>query len=168
MRRLLLIAFLLIGTIASVSARNELSPAVPGVQSTRVPARAAQSSPVRRASFDCGSPSTALQTVICGDSQLRQADVRVDQAYQQAKISMSAEQQGSLTDSEHKWLRFVSRTCLLGPVAGIPSVTARSCIRATFQARIAQLKKCPHTDPQKRIPCLNDFHVSEEQRNGQQ
>lgn len=133
------------------------------LQSTEVPANVAQSIASPRASFDCESPSTALEIAICADSHLGQMDIRLAQAYREAKVMMSGDQQGSLSDSERRWLRFVSRTCPLGAVGGIPSVIARSCVRTAFQTRIAQLKTCPHKDPQERVPCLNDFRLSNEQ-----
>lgn len=137
------------------------------LQSTGVPVSAPQSIAAPRASFDCESPSTALEIVICADTQLGQIDIKLARAYRDAKAVLSEQQQRDLTDSEGKWLRFVSRTCPLGAVGGIPPVIARSCVRTAFQTRIAQLETCPHKDPQQRVPCLNNFHLSDEQRDNQ-
>lgn len=137
------------------------------LQATEVPASAPQSIVPPRASFDCESPSTALEIVICADTQLGQIDITLARAYREAKAVLSGEQQKDLADSERKWLRFVSRTCPLGAVGGIPPVIARSCVRTAFQTRIAQLETCPHKDPQQRVPCLDNFHLSDEQRDNQ-
>ena len=114
-----------------------------------------------RASFDCEAPSSALEIVICADAELGQTDITLAQAYRDASTIMVGEQRKDLTDSEHQWLRFVGKTCPLGALGGIPSAIARACVRDAFQIRIAQLHSCPQKELQKRITCLNDFHVSE-------
>jgi uncharacterized protein len=124
-------------------------------------ATVATSPPNRRASFDCEAPSSALEIVICADAELGQTDIKLAQTYHDADTAMPAVQHQDLIDSERQWLRFLSGTCPLGAVGGIPSVLARSCVRTTFETRIVQLQTCPHKKPQERIPCLNDFHVTE-------
>jgi len=125
------------------------------------------SAPSQRASFDCEAPSSALEIVICANADLGQTDILLAQAYQDASTAMTGAQHKDLVDSERQWLRFVSGTCPLGTIGGIPSVLARSCVRAAFQTRIAQLQTCPQRKLPERIPCLNDFHVSEEQQSAQ-
>lgn len=116
-----------------------------------------------RASFDCEAPSSALEIVICADAELGQTDIKLAQAYRNASTIMVGEQHKDLIDSERQWLRFVSKTCPLGAVGGIPSAVARSCVRNALQIRIAQLHSCPQKELQKRITCLNNFHVSEKE-----
>jgi uncharacterized protein len=119
------------------------------------------STPSQRASFDCEAPSSALEIVICADAELGQTDIMLAAAYHDAGDAMLAGQHKDLVDSERQWLRFVSGTCPLEVVGGIPSVLARSCVRTAFQTRIAQLQTCPQKKLQERIPCLNDFQLSE-------
>jgi uncharacterized protein len=130
-------------------------------------ATVAVSVPKPRASFDCEAPSTALEIVICADADLGQTDINLAQAYQDADTVMIAAQHKDLIDSERQWLRFVRGTCPLGAVGGIPPVLTRSCIRTAFQTRIVQLQTCPQKEPQARIPCLNDFHLSEKKQGTQ-
>jgi uncharacterized protein YecT (DUF1311 family) len=127
----------------------------------------APSAPAPRASFDCETPSSALEIVICADAELGQQDIQLAQAYGDAGAVMLGEQHKDLIDSERQWLRFVSKTCPLGAVGGIPSVIARACVRNAFQTRIAQLPTCAKKEPQQRIQCLNDFHLSDN-KNGSQ
>ncbi|MGB7845889.1 MAG: lysozyme inhibitor LprI family protein [Candidatus Acidiferrum sp.] len=122
---------------------------------------AATSAPNRRASFDCEAPSSALEIVICADAELGKTDIEMTQAYHDADKAMTASQHKGLIDSERQWLRFVSKACPLGTVGGIPSVLARSCVRAAFLTRILQLQACPQKNLQERMPCLNDFYVIE-------
>lgn len=117
--------------------------------------------PSQRASFDCEAPSSALEIVICADAELGQTDIQLAQAYHDADTAMTAAQHKDLVDSERQWLRFVSRTCPLGAVGGIPSVLARSCVRSAFQTRIAQLQTCPQKKLQEQISCLKNFQLSE-------
>ena len=117
--------------------------------------------PSQRASFNCEAPSTALDIVICADAELGQTDIMLAEAYHVASEAILAAQFKDLVDSERQWLRFVSQTCPLGAVGGIPSALTRSCVRTAFQTRIAQLQTCPQMKLQERIPCLNDFHLSE-------
>jgi len=128
---------------------------------------AAASTPNPRASFDCESPSSALEIVICADAELGETDIKLAQAYHDADEDMTAVQHKVLVDSERQWLHFVSGTCPLGTVGGIPSVLARSCVRAAFQSRIAQLQTCLLKKPQEQLPCLNDFHVLETKQDKQ-
>lgn len=130
-------------------------------------ATAAPSAPAPRASFDCETPSSALEIVICADAELGQLDIQLAQAYRDAGTVMRGEQHKGLIDSERQWLRLVSGTCPLGVVGGIPSVYARACVRSAFQTRIAQLPTCAKKEPQQRIQCLNDFHLSDDKRGSQ-
>lgn len=132
-----------------------------------VQSRVRPTAPTPRASFDCETPSSALEIVICADADLGQLDIELAQAYRDAKKIMIAEQQKDLIESERQWLRFVSRTCPLGAVGGIPSVITRSCVRSAFQTRIQQLQMCPQKEHPGRISCLNDFHVSEKNKDVQ-
>lgn len=122
-------------------------------------AKRAQSVSSPRASFDCEAPSSGLEIVICADAELGQLDIALAEAYKDASTVMAAGQNKDLIGSERQWLRFVSETCPLGVVGGIPSVFARSCVRSALQIRIAQLRTCPPKELQQRLSCLNDFHV---------
>lgn len=102
--------------------------------------------------------------MICADAELGQLDIQLAQAYRDAGAVMTGTQYKDLIDSERQWLRFVGETCPLGAVGAIPSVMARSCLRATFQTRISQLQTCPQKEPRARILCLNDFHVLENKK----
>lgn len=122
---------------------------------------AVASVPSPRASFDCDAPSTALEIVICADAELGQTDIKLAQAYGDAKAAMNGEQNKALIDSERQWLRFVTRACPLGVIGAIPSVFARACVREAFATRLVQLHECPRKELQRRIPCLNNFRLSE-------
>lgn len=120
--------------------------------------------PTPRASFDCDTPSSALEIAICADNELGKLDIQLAQAYRDAKTIMIPAQQGDLIASERQWLRFMGGACPLEVVGGIPSVFERSCLRVAFQTRIAQLQTCPQQKPEERISCLNDFHVLEKKQ----
>lgn len=110
-----------------------------------------------RASFDCEAPSTALEIVICADSDLGQKDISLSQAYQDADHSLGNLQHRELVSSERQWLRSVNASCPLGAVGGIPPVLTRACVRDAYEKRIAQLQTCPRKAPKEQIPCLNKF-----------
>lgn len=116
-----------------------------------------------RASFNCEKPSTRLELVICADATLGQTDIKLAQAYHDADTAMAGQHQ-ELVDSERRWLRFVNGSCPMGAAGGIPPVLTRACVRAAFEARIVQLRKCPQKAPQERIPCLNDFQLLEKKQ----
>ena len=126
-------------------------------------ASAAPSAPTPRASFDCEAPSSALEIVICADTELGQLDITLAQSYRDSSTIMLGEQRRDLIDSERQWLRFVNKSCPLGVVGAIPSVFARACVRNAFRVRIEQLQTCSQEEPQKQTPCLNDFHLAEKQ-----
>jgi uncharacterized protein len=113
-----------------------------------------------RASFDCEAPATALEIVICADAELGQTDINLAEAYHDADKVMAG-QHKDLVDNQRQWLRSVDDTCLMGIVGGIPSLVTRSCVKAVFEKRIAQLQTCPQKEPQERMPCLNDFQGAE-------
>jgi len=115
----------------------------------------------QRASFDCESPSTGLEIVICADAELGQKDILLAETYRKAETALGAEQHKDLVESERKWLRFVSGSCPLGAVGGIPSVFARECVRSAFDVRIGQLMQCPKKGSSEQIACLNDFQLIE-------
>jgi uncharacterized protein len=117
--------------------------------------------PTKRASFDCDAPSSALEIVICADADLGQTDIELAQTYRDASAVMYPMQRKELIASERKWLRFVSQSCPLGAVGGIPPVLARACVSTAFQTRIAQLRTCPQKKEQERISCLNEFHLEQ-------
>jgi uncharacterized protein len=112
-----------------------------------------------RASFDCEEPSTALEIVICADSELGQADIRLAKVYHDANAAVSTEQHADFVTSERNWLRYVTNTCPLGAIGGIPSVLTRSCVRRAFQTRIQQLQICAQKESSQRISCLSHFQI---------
>ena len=128
---------------------------------------AARSTSNRRASFDCETPSSALEIVICADAELGQTDIELAQALHDADTANATVLHKDLIESQRKWFSFVSRTCPLGAAGGIPSVLARSCVRTSFQTRIVQLQTCSQKELQARIPCLNDFHLLERKQGAQ-
>jgi uncharacterized protein len=117
-----------------------------------------------RASFDCDAPLSALEIAICADAELGQLDIQLAQAFHDAKTTTIPAQQGDLIASERQWLGFVGEACPLAVVGGIPSVFERSCLRAAFHTRIAQLQTCPQQKPEERVSCLNDFQVLEKKQ----
>lgn len=112
-----------------------------------------------RASFDCESPSTALEIVICADAELGQTDIQLAQTYHQADTALGPIRHKQLVESERKWLHFVNASCPLGAIGGIPSILTRSCVRSAFQKRIVQLQECPTQNPKNPESCLNDFQL---------
>jgi len=114
-----------------------------------------------RASFDCESPSTALEIVICADAELGQTDIRLAEAYHKAGTAMGAAQHKDLIESERKWLHFVNEGCPLGAIGGIPPVMTRACVRQAFETRIGQLLQCPKKGSSEQVSCLNDFQLFE-------
>lgn len=114
---------------------------------------------MQRASFDCEAPKTALEIVICADSELGQKDIELASAYREADESMGQSQHAKLAGSERNWLRFVSSNCPLGAVGGIPPIMARACVRSAFEVRIAQLRQCSQKTAPDQISCLADFQL---------
>jgi uncharacterized protein len=115
----------------------------------------------QRASFDCESPSTGLEIVICADAELGQDDIRLVETYRKADQTLGTAKHQQLVESERNWLHFVNQSCPLGAIGGIPPLLARACVRQAFEMRIGQLLQCPKKTPQEQIPCLNDFQLFE-------
>lgn len=111
-----------------------------------------------RASFDCENPQTALQFVICADADLGRADLLVARVLEEAK---KANVQG-LKESQALWLRFVTGSCPLGAIGGIPSIFARGCVGSAYEARAVQIRSCIKQPPAEQRACLNDFHLSKD------
>jgi uncharacterized protein len=109
-----------------------------------------------RASFDCEKPSTSLESMICADARLGQADIKLAHAYRDADKTMAAQHE-DLVESERQWLGFVSQTCSVGQFGRIPPWNTRLCLQDGFEKRIAQLVSCPQKEPPERMSCLNDF-----------
>lgn len=112
-----------------------------------------------RASFDCEAPATALEIAICADAELGKADIQLAEAYHQADAMMGASQHRSVVASERRWLQFVTASCPLGAIGGIPSVLGRACVRSAFEARIKQLEACPRKPLDGQTLCLNQFEI---------
>ena len=112
-----------------------------------------------RASFSCEKPKTALEIVICADSELGQKDIELAHVYGEADVIMGASQHSGLVASERSWLRFVASTCPLGAVGGIPPVLTRACVRSAYEARIEQLQTCSQKAMSEQMTCLNNFQL---------
>ena len=110
-----------------------------------------------RASFDCEAPSTALEIVICADSELGQDDIALTQAYHIADRSLGPTRHQELILSQRRWLRFVNTSCPMGAVGGIPPLLTRACVRSAFEKRTSQLNACPKKSSAEQMSCLNDF-----------
>ncbi len=113
-----------------------------------------------RASFDCETPKTALEIVICADSELGQKDIELAHVYSEADATMGPSQHAALVESERSWLRFVASTCPLGTVGGIPPIMARACVRSAFEARLAQLQQCSQKPATDQMRCLGNFQIT--------
>jgi uncharacterized protein len=140
------------GSCLQSPAENEKSATVPSASTAR-------------ASFDCEAPSTALEIVICADAELGQTDIKLAQVYHDANIAISTAQHADLVASERNWLRYVTNTCPLGAIGGIPSVWTRGCVRSAFETRIQQFQICPQKEASQRIPCLNEFRLGPTEAN---
>jgi uncharacterized protein len=114
-----------------------------------------------RASFDCNSPNTALQVVICDDHELGQKDIEVAHAFDAAVSSADAATRRALGDSQRKWLQFVRSNCPLGVVGGIPNIITRGCIRSAYEVRAKQIDTCSHKTEKELAACLDDFKLME-------
>lgn len=112
-----------------------------------------------RASFDCETPKTALEIVICADSGLGQKDIELANVYRETDAMIGQSHHAELVKSERNWLRFVASSCPLGAVGGIPPIIARACVRSAFEVRIAQLRQCSQKPAADQMPCLNDFQI---------
>jgi uncharacterized protein len=110
-----------------------------------------------RASFDCEKPSNAIEIAICADSDLGQLDLKLDSIYGVASDLLPKSERKALDNSQQRWHGFVSSTCPVGAVGGIPPVISRACIRDLYEKRINQLQSCPRADPSQAISCLNHF-----------
>lgn len=132
------------------------------LQPPSVDEKSGQVASTPRASFDCEAPSTALEVVICADAELGQADIKLASAYHNANAVIPAGEHSNLVKSERSWLRYVTDTCPLGAIGGIPPVITRACVRRAYEERIRQLEICPQKKPQEQIPCLNDFRLDSE------
>jgi uncharacterized protein len=112
-----------------------------------------------RASFDCEAPKTGLEIVICADSDLGQADIKLTQVYHDTDAKMGSAQHHALVESENGWLHFVNSTCPLGVVGGIPPVLTRACVRSAFETRIDQLQACSEKPAGEQVLCLNAYRL---------
>ncbi|WP_337270301.1 lysozyme inhibitor LprI family protein [Oryzifoliimicrobium ureilyticus] len=112
-----------------------------------------------RASFDCDSPSTAIEIAICADAALGQVDIEMAAAYQKARDRAAEDHRKVLLDSQRKWLFFVEKSCPLGAIGGIPPLAERACIRSAYQERIVQLNECPQANLEVEEQCLDSFRL---------
>lgn len=113
-----------------------------------------------RASFDCETPKTSLEIVICGDSDLGQKDLELAHVYWEADAIMGPSQHAGLVESERNWLRFVASTCPSGAAGGIPPIMARACVRSALEVRLAQLRLCSQKPAPDQLPCLSNFQIT--------
>jgi uncharacterized protein YecT (DUF1311 family) len=116
-----------------------------------------------RASFDCEKPATALQIVICADAKLGEAGLELTNIYAKAKASFGPAFESPLQATQDRWLKFVTESCPLGAIGGIPPLMTRLCVRSAFVTRTHQLQACSEDkDPQNRLKCLNHFSILDE------
>jgi len=110
-----------------------------------------------RASFDCEKPSNAIEIAICADSDLGQLDLKLDAISHDTYRMLPESQHKAFEASQQHWHAFVSSTCPVGAVGGIPPILSRACIRDLYEKRITQLQSCPRKDPSQAISCLQHF-----------
>jgi len=95
----------------------------------------AASSPARAASFDCTAARTALETAICADAGLSQADDAMAKVYRAQIAVAPAEFRDRLRASQRSWLAYV------GPFCSIPADDRLQCLRERFKERAEELKQ---------------------------
>ena len=95
-----------------------------------------------RASFDCAKARTAMETTICSDPKLGQADVILSDAYGDLRRgSAGGMDKTKLVASERRFLAQVTQTCrLTGP--GPATAASVACARKAFETRYAALDQC--------------------------
>lgn len=92
-----------------------------------------------RASFDCAKARTPLETAICSDAKLGQADVILSDAYADALASVRGPVgRAKLGASERRFLAAVVRTCRL-TAQSRPGAASVACARTAFEARFKDL-----------------------------
>ena len=118
--------------------------------------------PKPRASFDCEKPSTALQIVICADAKLSAADLEVANAYARVKASFGPSQ-SQLQVNQDRWQKYVTDSCPLGAIGGIPPLMTRLCVRSALEIRSRQLQACSEKkDSKSKLECLDHFSILDE------
>lgn len=125
-------------------------------------AKAATLAPISkpRASFGCDEPSTALQIVICADARLGDADLELSKTYTKTKSSFGPSFESALQSNQDRWLKFVTGSCPLGVIGGIPPLMTRLCVRSAFETRTRQLQACSEkNDSGTRLDCLDHFKL---------
>lgn len=111
------------------------------------------------ASIDCEAPATTMETAICADYNLGQSDVWLASVYHDADKALGTAHHGDLVDSERKWLHFANQSCTFDSISSSPSALTRACVYDALNARAEQVKKCMKEEPQKQVPCLNEFRL---------
>jgi uncharacterized protein len=80
--------------------------------------------------LDCAKPADGAQPLVCGDPQLRDVDLRVQAAYQQALARPGADQ-AALTSAQNSWAS-VRDGCA-------QNTDVRTCLLEAYQTRLVQL-----------------------------
>jgi uncharacterized protein len=118
-----------------------------------------ESTPAKaRASFDCDKPETALEVVICADSDLGQTDIDLAAAYKTALAETTDQLRDTIIKSERSWLKFVETSCPLGVIGAIPPLEARICVKSAFKERVKQLGRCS-SDQKQDAACFWQFSL---------
>ena len=119
-------------------------------------------SPAPRASFDCPSARTPLETAICSDIKLGHADIVLTRVYGDLLKSASAADKAVLVRSEKEWLRHVPEKC--GLAGTMFSEKSLNCVRNEFEIRFTTLQWCDNAIPDCLTPDADDENAFASQR----
>lgn len=95
-----------------------------------------------RASFDCARAQTPMETAICSDPKLGEADVILSDAYRDLRGgSAGGVDKAKLVASERRFLATVTQTCRLTGL-GPSNAASIACVRKAFETRYTALDEC--------------------------
>jgi uncharacterized protein YecT (DUF1311 family) len=114
---------------------------------------------LHKASFDCNEADSTLQDVICGDDPLATLDRSMAEAYRANLRALDLVGRMQLIGNQRRWLLSRTPQCKVqGPRLGAakPNPAQVACLKANYNARIAELRNWPQ--PQARKPAQAKFH----------
>jgi len=95
---------------------------------------------VARASFDCGTAKTPLESAICSDIRLGKADIVLSRVYGAVLKGVDSAHRPEVIQSQKEWLRRVPVSCGLSARSNSPLVM--NCLRNEFERRFTDLDGC--------------------------
>jgi uncharacterized protein len=110
-----------------------------------------------RASFNCESAKTPLETAVCSHIALGHADIVLSRVYRGVLKNSSAKDRPALIRNEKDWLAVVPHKC--GLIASAATDRSINCVRNEFELRFTALDDCENiglNEGESILPCLRE------------